>query len=81
LLSHSSPSPRWDREENQKEKAKLMGCNKNSLTEQQMEKKITTIILIKIIYSMQCSHRPMLSLLLSSRVANPLPSASSPLKY
>jgi len=42
-----------------------MGCDKNSLTESQREKKITTIILIKWMYSMQCSHHPMLSLLLS----------------
>jgi len=53
-------------EENQKEKAKLVGCDKNSLTEWPREKKIT-IILIKRIHSMQCSHHPMLSLLLSSK--------------
>jgi len=42
------PSPaQCDGEENQKEKAKLMGCDRNSLTEQQRKKKITTIILIK----------------------------------
>jgi len=76
-LSHSSPHPRWHGEENQKEKAKLVGCDRSSLTKSQREKKITTRILIKRIYSMQCSHHPMLSLLLNS---NPLPSASSPLK-
>jgi len=63
LLSHS-PSPV---EENQKENAKPVGCDKNSLTEQQRQKKITTIILIKGIYSMQCSHRLMLTLLLRSK--------------
>jgi len=26
------PSPQWDGEEKQKEKAKLIGCDKNSLT-------------------------------------------------
>jgi len=45
LLSHSFPL--WDWEENRKEKAKLVGWDKNTLTEQQMEKKITTRILIK----------------------------------
>jgi len=41
------PPPWWDGEENQGDKAKLAGCDKNSLTEQQREKKITVIILIK----------------------------------
>jgi len=59
-----SPSP-VDREEDQKEKSKL-GWDKNTSTEQQREK-ITTIILIKRIYSMQCSHHLKLSLLLSSK--------------
>jgi len=45
-----------------------MGRDENSLTEWQREKK-TTIILIKSIYNMQCSHHPMLSLLLSSKNA------------
>jgi len=63
LLSHSSLVG-WG--ENQKEKAKLMGCDKKSLTERQREKKITTITPIKI-HSMQCSHHLMLSLLLSSK--------------
>jgi len=48
-------------------KAELVGCDKNSVTEQQREEDTTTIILIKRIYSMQCSHCPMLSLLLSSK--------------
>ena len=39
-----APSPRWDGEERN---AKLMGWDKDSLTEQQREKKITTVILIK----------------------------------
>jgi len=50
LLSHSSsppPPPQWDGEENQNEKAKLVGCGKNSLAEEQREKKVTTIILTK----------------------------------
>jgi len=45
-----------------------MGCNENSSTGWQREKKITTIILIKRIYSMECSHHPMLGLLLSSKI-------------
>jgi len=44
-----------------------MGWDENNLTEQQREKKITTIILIKSIYNTQCSHHLMLSLLLSSK--------------
>jgi len=28
------PPPQWDGEENQKEKAKLLGCDKKSFTEQ-----------------------------------------------
>jgi len=35
LLSH----PRWNREKSRKEKAKLVSCDKNSLTEWQREKK------------------------------------------
>jgi len=35
------PPPQWDGEENQKEKAKLVGWDENSLTECQREKKIT----------------------------------------
>jgi len=61
------PSPQWNGEGNQKEKAKLIDCDKNNLAEQQREKKIIAIILIKRIYSMQCSHHPMLSLLHSSK--------------
>ena len=61
------PSPWWDGEENQKEKGKkLAGWDENSLTEWQREKK-TSVILIKSIYNMQCSHHPMPSLLLSSK--------------
>jgi len=39
--------PQWDGEENQKEKAKLVGWDKNSLTEQQREQRTTTRALIK----------------------------------
>jgi len=39
--------PWWDGEENQKKKAKLVGQDKKSLTEQQRKRKITTIMLIK----------------------------------
>jgi len=66
--------PRWDGEENQKEKAKLVGWDKNSLTEWQREKK-KTIILMKRIYRVQFSHHPMLSLFLSSK---PLSSSHLP---
>jgi len=61
------PSSPGDGEQIQKQKAKLVGCDKNNFTEQQREKKIKIIILIRRIYSMQCSYRPMLSLLLSSK--------------
>jgi len=64
LLSLLSPL-QWDGEENQKEKAKLVGWDKNSLTEQQREKKI---IPVKRIYSLQCFHCPMLSLFPSSKI-------------
>jgi len=59
FIGHTEPRscsltpPWWDGEENQKEKAKFMGLDKNSSTEQQREKKITTIILIKRTNSMQ----------------------------
>jgi len=33
------PPPQWDGEENLKKKAKLVGCDKNSLTGQQREKR------------------------------------------
>jgi len=45
-----APSSWWDGEENGKKKAKLMGWDKDSLTEQQRQRKIITIILIKRIY-------------------------------
>jgi len=57
-------SPRWGGEENEKKKAKLMGQEKGSLTEQQRKRTVTTIILIKRIYKTrehteQLSHCPM----------------------
>jgi len=68
LLSHSFPPPWWDGEENPTEKRqKLMGRDENSLTKWQREKKIITVILIKRIYRMQCSHHPMLNLLQSRK--------------
>jgi len=48
-----------------KKRQKLMGWDENRLAEQQTEKKTT--ILIKSIYSMQCSQHLMLSLLLSNK--------------
>jgi len=51
--------------------AKLMDWHKDSLTEQQREKKITTIILIKRIYRVQFSHHSMPSLLLSRKLPSP----------
>jgi len=44
-----------------------MGRDENSLTKWQREKKIITVILIKRIYRMQCSHHPMLNLLQSRK--------------
>jgi len=62
------PPPQWDGEKNQKEKGKkLVGWDENSLAECKRRRKEQTIILIKSIYNMQCSHHPMLSLLLSSK--------------
>jgi len=59
----------WDRKENQKEKRqKLVGWDENSLTEWQSEKKTTTNNTEKkSICNMQCSHHPMLGLLLTSK--------------
>jgi len=66
-LSHSSPTlVGWGGES--EGKAKLVGWDKNSLTEWQREKKITTIILTKRIYSsMQCSNHPIHSWLPRSK--------------
>jgi len=44
---------------------KLMGWDENGLTEWQREKKTTSNNTNESIYNMQCSHHPMLSLLLS----------------
>jgi len=74
--SHSlTRHPSCDGKENQNKKAKFMGWNKDSLTEQQRQKIITIIILIKRTYRVHFSHRLTLSLLQSRK----LPSlASSP---
>jgi len=48
-------------------KKTIMGCDENSLTGWQREKKTTTT-LIKRIYNTQCSHHQMFSLLLSSTI-------------
>jgi len=64
LLSHSPP-PQWDGEENWKEKAKVTGGDKISLTDQQRE---NTRKLIKRIYRVQYSYCLMLSLLPSSQL-------------
>jgi len=56
LPTHSSPW--WDGEENQKKKAKLVCWDKDNLTEQQRQRKITTIILLKRIHNVndtQCN--------------------------
>ena len=44
------PSPSWDGKKNGKKKAKLLGQNKGSLTEEQMKWTVTMIILIRRIY-------------------------------
>jgi len=44
------PSPRWGGEENRKKKAKLIGRDKRSLTEQQTKQTVATTILIRKIY-------------------------------
>jgi len=44
------PLPHWGGEENGKKKAKLVGWDKGSLTEQQRKRTVTTIILIRRIY-------------------------------
>jgi len=46
---------------------KLVGWNENSLTTGKGRRKQQSIILIKSMYNMQCSHHPTPSLLLSSK--------------
>jgi len=47
--------PHWGAEENgKKKKAKLMGRDKGSLTEQQTKRRVTTIIPIRRIYKTKC---------------------------
>jgi len=55
----------WDGEKKHKNKAELVGCDKYR------KGKITTIILIKRIYRVHCSHHLMLSTLLSSNYFSP----------
>ena len=65
LHSHPHPLVGWRGES--EGKGKTCGLEQKQLTEQQREKKKKTKILITRRYSMQCSHSPMLSLLLSSK--------------
>jgi len=44
-----------------------VGWDKKSLTDQQREKKVTAIILLKRIYGMQFSHHSVLRLVLRSK--------------
>jgi len=56
------PSPHWDGEENGKKKAKLMGRDKGSLTEQHTKQTVTTTILIRKTYKTDSErHRATLS--------------------
>jgi len=55
------PSPCWGGEQNGKKKAKLVGGDKGSLTEQQRKQTLTTIILIRRIYKNQGKHRATLT--------------------
>jgi len=72
--SHTPPLPPSGMgRRTRRKRQKLVGCDKNSLTEQRRENKITTRILCFLkkkqkIYTTGCnfSHHPMLSLLLSS---------------
>jgi len=62
------PSAPWGEEENWKKKAKLVDQDKDSLTEQQRNQSVITIILITRIYKTreytgQVSHHPMPSTL------------------
>jgi len=57
------PPPQWEGEENQKEKAKLVGCDINSLTEQHREKNPSNNTDQKNIQH----HHPMLRLLFSNK--------------
>ena len=58
-----SPFPQWGREENRTKKAKLVGRDKGSLTEQQSKRTVAATVLIKRIYKTReytghLSHRP-----------------------
>jgi len=55
------PSPRWGRGDNWKKKTKLVGRDKDSLTEQQRKRTATTIILIRRIYKNKGFRRAALS--------------------
>jgi len=53
--------------ESEGKRQKVIGWDENSFTEWQKEKKTIINNTDKSIYNMQCSHHPMLSLLLSSK--------------
>ena len=72
------PSPWWDEEGNQKEKSKNSCTGMRTVEENDKgRRKQQSIILIKSIYNLQCSHHLMLSLLLS--IKKPLPQPAAPL--
>jgi len=58
---------RWGGESEGKEAKKVISWDKNRLAEWQGEKKTTINNTDKSVYNTQCSHHPMLSLLLSSK--------------
>jgi len=75
------PSPHWGGEENGKKKAKLVGWVKDSLTEQQRKKTVTTAILIRRIYETNSEiHRATFTARCPacSQAATHFPSPSSP---
>jgi len=55
------PSPCWGGDENEKKKAKLMGRNKGTLTEQQTKRTVTTTIQMRIYKTNSKMHRATLT--------------------
>jgi len=54
-------SPHWGGQENGRKKAKIMGWDKDSLTEQRRKRTVTTTILKRRIYKKNRKHRATLS--------------------
>ena len=68
LLSHSFPLPGWTGRRIRRKKTKTLGVGWEQFNRMAKgEENNKSITLIKSMYNMQCSHHPMLSLLLSNK--------------